>query len=378
MRTLASLQSTSAGRDILEQAMTFDDPDRFLGHLRSPVRGDSGCDRPARSLPVYAHQQVYFDYRASVVAKIRSLRELAHRSPDVAPAFVWIDTDRAGSDKLSLRLYLRTASGRVAVRPAPAGCEHQEPRFIAMDPVRVQAAIDRIGQIVRGRGGGSPACLARLDRLRPLLNAGGTVSDVSRALTDGLLDETMAFRPAPVLVSHLIASGALHPVLDAILNRQAEVVAVFNAQVRALQALDIEPQVKPVPDDYLPLFMTCPRDGRRLRLRLVRDGGLHLACAVDAAGTAYRYELGRGVLAMQALDAGVRWSPDVMLPVLLNDRFSGMVAGKSSALYMLVFRAVMRQVLDMTPVPVLVPSDWDVFPGAFDSLFDAYLDGRRV
>jgi hypothetical protein len=25
-----------------------------------------------------------------------------------------------------------------------------------------------------------------------------------------------------------------------------------------------------------------------------------------------------------------------------------------------------------------VPSNWDVFPGAFDSLLEAYLDGRSV
>ena len=358
--------------------MTFDDPVVFTGCLKAPANRSDGGGGLSRERPVYAHQQVYLDYRASVVAKIRVLRTLRDVSSDIRPDFLWIDTDRSGSDKLSLRLYLAGRHGGVPVRLAPVGCEQSEPRFIVTDATRLAEAADRLARIIRSAPGDSGTRLARFEKLRPLIEAGGTLAELSRRLSDFLLDETMWFRPRPVPVSDLIASGELTPALETILNRLPEFVATFNERIRALQALDIEPQVRPLAEDYLPLFMTCPGDGRRLRLRLVRDGDVQLACAVDSTGTPHCYELGRSELSVAELDRQVRWSPDVTLPVLVNDRFSGMVGGRNSALYMLVLREVMRKVLDMAPVPLLVPSDWDVFPGAFDSLFEAYLDGRSV
>jgi hypothetical protein len=50
-----------------------------------------------------------------------------------------------------------------------------------------------------------------------------------------------------------------------------------------------------------------------------------------------------------------RWSPDVCLPLYLNDLTSGWVAGRSTALYTLVLHEVQRRVLGKRPVPVLVP-----------------------
>lgn len=377
MRTLEILQSTAAGRRFLEQEMTFDDPVAFLDSLQAPAYLHRQATLSAQR-PVYVHQQVYLDYPASVVAKIGALRSLRDISSDICPEFLWIDTDRSGSDKLSLRVYLAGQHGRVPVRLAPAGCDQSEPRFIPMDPVRLAAAADRLERIIRSAPGTSGLRLDRFRKLRQFFEVGGTLAELSRGLTDFILDETMSFRPRPVLVSGLIASGELTPALEAILNRIPEFIATFNERIRNLQTLDIDPKIKPLADDYLPLFMTCPEDGRRVRLRLVRDGGMYFACAVDSKGGRCCYELGRHELSMAQLDERVRWSPDVMLPMLVNDRYSGMVGGKSSALYMLVCRDVMQKVLGMAPVPLLVPSNWDVFPGAFDSLLDAYLDGRSV
>jgi hypothetical protein len=246
-----------------------------------------------------------------------------------------------------------------------------------MDPARLTDAVNRIEQLVRQMPE-AKAMLMRFGKLRPLLEGGGTLADFSRKLTDFLLAETLSFQPRPVLVSSLIALGALKAALETILNRQREFVAVFNERIQTLQSLGVAPQVKPLPEDYLPLFMPCPIDGRRLRLRLDRAGGTHFACATDSRGTEHRYKLGQGVLTMDQLDRQVRWSPDVTLPILVNDRYSGMVAGKSSALYMLAFREVMRKVMDTMPQPVLVPADWDMFPGDFDSLIGAYLKGRTL
>jgi hypothetical protein len=375
VRGLDDLQSTPAGRRLLADEMTFVDPVVFINSLKVPARQEEGS-APCR--PVYVHQQVYLDYRASVVAKVALLRTLSDLASDLRPDFLWIDTDRAGSDKLSLRLYLAGRQGGVPVRLAPPGCEPCEPRFIATDPGRLADAADRMERIIRSAPEASGVRLSRFERLRPLIAAGGTLAELSRRLTDFLFDETMAFRPCPALVSELAAAGALQPALDMLLNRLPAFIARFNERIAALQALDIDPHVRPLAEDYLPLFMSSPADDRRLRLRLVRDGGVQLACATDQDGKSYRYELGKGDVSVAALDGQVRWSPDVTLPVLVNDRYSGMVGGKSSALYMLVLRATMLKVLDMTPVPLLVPTAWNVFGGAFDSLLEAYLDGRSV
>lgn len=379
MRNLVTLQSTAAGRRLLEENFVFGDPGDFLRQLqppRSPLASEAAHQH--QLLPVYAHQQVYLDYRSSVVAKFQALRTLRDLAPDVRPEFIWIDTDRAASDKLALRLYLPATQGGIPVRLAPSGCEKREPRFIEMDPSRMRDATSRIERILQQSPDQSCRRLERFEHLRPFLNATGTLATLSRNLTDFLLSETLAFQPRPILVSGMIETGDLKAGLETILNRQREFVRVFNAALKELVALDVAPQVKPLPDDYLPLFMTCPSDRSRLRLRLEQVGETHFAGAVSALGVHYRYELGRTNLTMEHLDRQVDWSPDVTLPILLNDRYSGMVAGKSSALYMLVFRKVIRKVMETRPLPILVPTQRDVFPGAFDILIEAYLTARKV
>lgn len=374
MRDLDQLRSDPTGRRFLEEALTFDDPALFLTSLTSPAAAD-GLSTEHR---VYAHQQVYLDYRASVVAKFQTLRTLSDLSPDLRTDFLWIDTDRSGSDKLSLRLYLDGRHGAIPVRLAPSGCESREPRFVATDPLRLCQGVDHMESIIGSIPPASAAALMRLRRLRPLIEAGGTLADLNRRVSDFLLQEVLAFRPHPVLVSELTASGTLTPALNAILNQLPEFVATFNERIGMLRSADIDPKVSPLPEDYLPFFVAAPGDRRRLRPRLVRDGGMHLACVIDGMGGTHCYPLGREELSVDQLVGQVDYSPDVTLPILVNEHYSGMVCGKSSALYLLVFADVMRKVLGMAPIPVLVPAHWDVFPGAFDSLVAAYLDGRTV
>ncbi len=373
MRDLAALQATTAGRDLLRSELTFDDPADFLATLRPPLAGTA-----AGRLPVYVHQQVYLDYRASVVAKLIALRDLQRHHAAVEPWFLWIDSDRAGSDKLSLRLYLRGAHGPVAVRLAPPGCEDREPRAIALDARRLVEAVRHIEALLRSRPGGGQGRLERYARLRPLLVAQGTLADLARRLSDALFHQVLDFRPAPLLVSELLATGSLLPPLSALLNQRAAFVAAVNARIRALRALDVDPRIKPLAADYLPLFMTDPQDGRRLRLRLEQDGALALAVADDGRGGRHRFELGRDALSLAELDGKVAWSPDVTLPLLVAERFSGLVAGRSSALYLLVLHDALRRTLGRPGLPVLLPREWNVLPGAADSLFEACLDGHRL
>ncbi len=57
---------------------------------------------------------------------------------------------------------------------------------------------------------------------------------------------------------------------------------------------------------------------------------------------------------------------------------SGFVAGKSSAIYLMVLNEVLREVLDKTPVPILVPKSLGVNgdnPTQVDSLIHHYFAG---
>ncbi|MFN3231276.1 MAG: hypothetical protein ACE363_03835 [Alphaproteobacteria bacterium] len=373
MRDLVTLQSSPAGRRLLDKDQIYCDPELFLNHLQSARSHPNDEQRP-----VYTHQQIYLDYKSSVVAKVLALRNLQRRTAAIKADFIWIDTDRAASDKLAMRLYLPGEHGMVPVRLAPSGCDGAETRFIQMDPARLNEAIRRMEVIIRQMPGDMEAKRTRFDRFKDGLRMDGTLADLGRSIADLLFTEALAFQPRPVAVSTLIVSGDLIPVLERILNRQREFVETVNTRIKDLQALDVAPQLKPLADDYLPLFITCPDDGSRLRLHLQRDGKDHHAVAYHRSGRRSCYELGRSTLTIATLERDARWSPDVTLPLLINDNYSGMVAGKSSALYMLIFNEVMRTVLDMVPIPILVPSTWHVFSTNPDSLFCAYLNEQRL
>jgi hypothetical protein len=63
----------------------------------------------------------------------------------------------------------------------------------------------------------------------------------------------------------------------------------------------------------------------------------------------------KDVLSIAEIAQTDRWSPDVCFPIFFNDLVSGFVAGKSSAIYLIILNAVLHEVLDKKPVPILVP-----------------------
>lgn len=156
-------------------------------------------------------------------------------------------------------------------------------------------------------------------------------------------------------LSAVLEQGAFTESLEAYLERREDVVAVFNEAVAELVAQDVDPQVRPLPEDHLPLHYSCPTDGTRLRLSLV-DGA---AAATCRCGTGYRFDLGGG---LGELGATGRWSPDVSLPVHCNDAASGWVVGRSTALYGLVLNAVIDRVLGGRPIPGWIPPDLSSAP----------------
>jgi len=200
---------------------------------------------------------------------------------------------------------------------------------------------------------------SRLERLQNSVAAPTvrTLAEANLALSSVMLEEHVGFAPPSMLVSQIAGSGMFETALDGVLNSLDDIIAVFNAQVAALVDAGIDPRVHALPDDYLPLHFSCPRDGLRRRLAHRREGADHLAVADCRCGSTYRFHLGARHLSAAELAATGRWSVDVCLPLFVDGLVSGAVVGRSSALYGLVLNKVATAVLGISPVPLLVPAD---------------------
>lgn len=372
MRDLIALYKCPEGRRVLRREGVFDDASTFLDHLRPPARAAAN----EASLPIYVHQQPCLDYRWSVVAKIEALKELAASDDRIDPVFVWLDGDRSGADKSGLRLYWLFEGRKTAIRFAPAGCERKAYCRIVMDPDRLTSAVDHLEGLIRHDRRNRTRRLERLEKMRPALLTTGSLAEYNTRQGAFLFQQVLRFLPRSVPASKMVAQGAFNDVLEEILNRQSAFVESFNLRIARLRAMGISTQVGPVPDDYLPLFIDDPRHGVRLRLRMKRSKTDTYAVACDRSGrVCYRFHLGGKRLSMGEVVSCASWSPDVTITILLNDLFSGVVAGRSSALYLMVFHAVMHDVLGMKPLPVFVP-DLTTRPWEIDSLFSRYILGE--
>ncbi len=376
MRTLTDLLATPAGVDFLAARGAYTTPDAFRAHLRPPAAGDLraalGADAP---LLVCTFQQIYLDYHWSVLHKILALRDLA-QDPAIHSFFLWMDTDRTGSDRLHTTVAWPESVGRVATRPQS---EDRELRYVALDRGQVERVLQQVQTQLanapdRRRTGPKFAALRRA----ALAAEGPTLADFNQHLTTFLLDAALGYVPPAARLARLLDGGLLVAQVDYVLNRLPQVVAVFNAAHAALVAQDIDPQVPPLADDYLPLNVSCPADNRRLRLRHEVAQGDHFAAARCHCGADYRFYLGHDTLSVADLGATGRWSPTVCLPIFLTPLVSGLVVGRSSALYGLAFNEVLRQALDWTPLPMYVPAGLGgPAAGTPDSLLYHYFYGTE-
>jgi hypothetical protein len=362
VRSLADLLCGPADREFLQARGVFTEPTAFVERLRPPrsdgVRRQLGI--PEDSDCAYVGQQLQCDYRRSVVAKFRALRDLG-RCCRIAPAAAFLDTDRAGASKSSTTLIWPGNRQAASLRLVPRRYRDLETRFVPVERWRLEAAVARLGAWTAaaiGRTGagergrrllGELAETLLSDDIRTLAQANLAIS---RWLLRGLEPE-----PSPVLVSDLANTGLLTGVVNDTVAAIDDFIAVFNAAVHELRAWDIDPQVRLLSAEYLPLRYSCPRDGRRLRMTRKRRGADHFAVATCGCGAEHRFHLGSRELSIDALTASQRWSVDVTLPVCLNELFSGAVVGRSSALYGLVLNATLKQVLGRTPIPLLVPAE---------------------
>jgi len=371
---LAELAASEAGTALLREEGVFLDRRSFLGAISAPARDalarlsqPTGRDDGRAHPIVYMAHQLSVDYGASVFAKLTALSglEAAH---DVRACGLWVDVDRSGSDKRMTVISWPRRGGRAGVTMAPPGSKKREPRFIPIEKRELLSALDRLRTYL-GEAGVGRRGLDRYAHLRDV---------VSRS--DLLLAE-YGIRLAPVRLSRLLEEKDYREQVEACLNALPRVIEVFNRAVFDLRKGGIDPLVHPLADDYLPLHISCASDATRLPLRR-RDGlGGTYAVATCGCGARYRFRLGRRDLSLDEIAQTHRWSPDVLLLIFVNDLASGVVAGKSSAIYGMVLNRVLREALSKEPIPILVPQGLisrapDRTRLVADSLMVSYLMGR--
>ena len=361
MRQLKDLMACGEGVAFLAERDMFVCTADFAARLQEPARGALAAHFAApQGKPVYGLQQIYTDCTPSMLERIDLLRDL-ERHPACLPFFLWIDTDLAGSDPLMLRVLWSVFGKQVSMRLCPAANDVRELRFIPVDPAAVRDTLARlevyVSQSISGRKKVTRARIReRLAALRDVLlpEPPGMHSDLNHRLSQFLLNQQAGFTPRSVRVSELLA--LLAAPVDDFINGLDDAIRVFNVTVGELQTQGIEPHVKPLAPDYLPLHVSCRDCRRRSRLRRETDGSDQFAAARCRCGETYRFHLGSGRLSIDAIADGNAWSPDVSLTLFLNDQVSGYVAGASSgAYYGLVMAQVLRQVFGKRRVPILLP-----------------------
>ena len=354
---LAALLSSAHGRAFLRERGLFLSAADFVDALAEPVSPAPGSLGPPATKIVYTIHQLYADYPWSVIVKLQAVAALPNR-PNLSLVAVWLDTDRCGADRYSVRMGWRHGDRVATIRVSPPAYDGIETRFAPIHMPTLHRAFTMLGEyIVQLPRGRRAAARSRLRELHAVVEAGrpATLADLNSVVTRVLLTRGLAIDLPPLLLSDVLGDSGFVAQITQFTDRLDEVVAVFNEAVRALRGLGIDPQVKELPAHYFPLRFSCPADGRRLRLHREQRGGVTTAASTCHCGERYEFALGRGSVQLAEIIATGRWSPDVCLLLYLNDLTSGWVAGRSTALYTLVLHEVQRRVLGKRPVPVLVP-----------------------
>ncbi len=297
---------------------------------------------------------------------------------DLFPFFLWVDTDRSGSDNLITKFAWPAHSKKGPIRISPSAAKDTESRFVQLDESQLRSAIDKLGTHLRQSGVKRESAKAKYQQLRAMFmreNA-GTLSEFNLRLSEFLLDNCFNYNPYPVVLSDVLNKGMITDEVNLFVNHVDDIVKVFNAAIQSLKQEEVDPQLTALAENYLPLFFSCELDDRRLRLHQYIDGNDHFAVGTCKCGQGYKFYLGNTSLDVSELTQTDRWSPDVCFPMFVNNLVSGFVAGKSSAIYLIVMAEVLRKVLNKRPVPVLVPESLGRPPSGDaqpDSLLYSYM-----
>jgi hypothetical protein len=299
---------------------------------------------------------------------------------------LWIDTDLAKTDALMLRFFWPLFGKKMSVRLSAGAYDNCELRFVPFETARVQQALDKLstylGQSITGRKKVTRAKVRDgFEQLKAvfLQQSGGVLSQLNHRVAYFLLNNQAGLNPSSIIVSDLIGQDFITAEINQFLNHLDEAIVVFNAAVERLRATDIDPKVKPLAADYLPLHVSCEDCHRRLRLHREAQGDDQFAVATCRCQQPYRFYLGNGQLSIDEIVQAVAWSPDVCLTLFMNDFVSGYIGGGSSGLYYgLVMKEVLEKVLNKRRVPILLPQPTALDssePEQFDSLLYRYLMG---
>lgn len=378
-RSLAAVVATPAGRKWLADHGVHTDVEQFAAALRPAADGGAAtlAGLPPDSPLVYVGQQIAADFGHATAAKFGAVHDL--RTADVASVVAWHDMDRAGSDRYGLRVVIAMGGRPTGVWLAHRKLGDREPRFIPADYARLEELLRKARSATSGMPRATRAqVLARLDGFAEDLarQPPETVAQAGRTVATRLLREHLDVEVPGVYVSQLATAGLLRELLLQVLDALDDVARVYNEAVADLTREGLDPQVHALDERWLPLWYSCPDSGRRLRLVRERAGADLFGTAVCPCGAEHRFHLGNGSPCLDELEAAGRWSPDVLLPVLCDHLFSGYVAGRSSAIYGIVMRRVLRSALERTPTPAFLPAALAAPPTAPpepDSLLHYYL-----
>lgn len=382
MRTLEDLLNSSEGLSLLESKGIFVVQDDFIERLEVPANSTLTASLGLENRkPVYAAQQIYVDCTRSMLSRMAILKELK-QAENVSPFFLWSDIDRAGSDPLTVKFFWPLYDQKKTIRVCPRAVEDMEPRFIPLDAAQLQQAMDTLEiylvQTVRSKRKRARA-KEKYEQFKAvfLQEPVGTLGEFNHRVVYFLLNNYADLNPPSVIFSDIINQDIITAEVNLFLNHLDDVISIFNEAVHSLIQQEIDPQVRPLAKDYLPLNYSCPVDHRRLKLYREIKGHDQFAVATCKCGENYRFYLGSKRLAIDQIGQTGRWSTDVCLVLFLNDLVSGYVAGKSSGIYYgLVMKEVLEKVLNKHRIPILLPESLGAKvngPKQFDSLIYSYL-----
>ena len=129
MQTLVDLMSSPEGQEWLASKGIITSQQKFTESLKAPARSDLAVTLGVNGKKlICSGQQLYIDYHQSVLSKILTLREFKD-NPDLFPFFLWVDTDRSGSDNLITKFAWPADSKKGPIRITPSGMKDIESRF---------------------------------------------------------------------------------------------------------------------------------------------------------------------------------------------------------------------------------------------------------
>lgn len=359
LRCLKELQATPEGRDWLLANGVYSELPAFAAALTPPNQPGLAPRRADGSLTpiVFGSQQLYCDYTRSVLGKLEALQQL-EREWGLAVLWEWVDADDAGSDHLITR-FGWPISANQPVRLVPVRrAGGLELRWVQLEPHALEGAAHSLRNHVGALGRRGDDAFNRLRQLETVLCSPPPpiLSDLNYKITHLLLQQTIGWSPSNILTSELIRAEWFHTRVEQLLDALPLVIERFNGAIALLESQGINPSVRPLKADFLPLYLSCQQDGRRLPLRReARSGGQYAVAHCPSCGLSYSFWLGGASATLAELVDFGRWSPNLCLPLFVNNCISGMVVGQSSALYGLVLRAVLAGALNERPVPLYAP-----------------------